>query len=226
MVREKASCYNEGESFEQDLGDSIVSQKCCLSDYQKKYLVLKHVIDVGLSFFLLGMLAIPMGLVIAVLKTSDPHAPVFFLQDRIGLDEKVFKIIKFRTMCCGAPQNVATNSLSDREEYTTFWGGLLRKTSIDELPQLWNVIKGDMSLIGPRPLIVSEEPAQSLRKAANLYCIRPGITGLAQISGRDSLDDEKKVRLDKQYLESMSFWTDFKILVGTVFCVIRRENIR
>lgn len=223
---EKVSQRNKKQHFSSDSVSDELGKKIYLSSCQKQYILRKRTIDIVLSTGMLCLLCVPLGIIAGIQKIINPRDPVFFFQERVGLNERVFQIVKFRTMRSDAPHDVATNNLEDVSEYTTFFGRFLRKTSIDELPQLWNVIKGDMSLVGPRPLIVSEEPAQTLRKTANIYCIRPGITGLAQISGRDSIDDVQKVLLDKRYLEQMNLRTDIGILLRSVVCVFRRENIR
>lgn len=197
-----------------------------MSQSQILYMICKRWLDAVIAVGALVVLCVPMLVIALIQKLNSPLEPVFFLQNRVGLHGKQFRIIKFRTMKSSAPNNVSTNDLYNYYEQTTRLGRYLRRTSLDELPQLVNVLKGEMALVGPRPLIPEEEPAQSLRKAYGIYSIRPGITGLAQISGRDFLDDVEKVRLDRKYLRQFGFQQDLWILFCSVGCVFRQENVR
>lgn len=208
--------------------DSTMLEKMeqyCLSDAQKRYMVCKRWMDAVIAAAALMVLIVPMAVVAFIQKLCSPFEPVFFLQERVGLHGKRFQIIKFRTMRATAPHNIATNSFDGYFEQTTGFGRYLRKTSIDELPQLINVLKGEMALVGPRPLIPTEEPAQTLRAMHKVYDIRPGITGLAQVSGRDYLDDYEKVRFDRQYVVQFGIRQDISIILRSFGCVFRRENI-
>ena len=147
--------------------------------------------------------------------------PIFFSQERPGLNEKIFRIFKFRTMNGRKERN--RNLLTDIER-TTKLGKFLRKTSIDELPELFNILKGDMSFIGPRPLLVRYLPYYSENERRR-HSVRPGLTGLAQVNGRNTLNWEDKFRFDLQYVDNISFALDLKILLKTVFKVIKREGI-
>lgn len=182
-----------------------------LTASQRRYLPVKRVLDAVLSAVLLILLAIPMALIAAAVKCSGPDEPVLFRQERMGRDGVAFVLCKFRSM--------------RRGRTVTPVGRLLRDTSLDELPQLWHVLTGRMSLVGPRPLALYEEPVHELRRAAGVYQLRPGITGLAQISGRDLVSDETKAALDRKYLEGLCLSLDIRILCSTVGKVLRREGV-
>ncbi len=187
------------------------------------YLYMKRLIDFVVALLAGLVLLIPMA-VVALLIRLDSPGPVLFLQQRMGKDGKPFTIYKFRTMATSAPGDVATRTIENPEQYITKLGDFLRRSSIDELPQLWNVIKGDMSIIGYRPICLKETELNDLRMRCGVFAIRPGITGLAQVSGRDNLDIEEKVRLDAQYVAQCSFKMDIKCLLLTVKTVISGEG--
>lgn len=193
---------------------------------KKVYSVIKRVIDVILSVILLFFLAIPM-LIIWILVASTSKGGGIFAQKRIGKNGSSFVCYKFRTMRRGTPlcsaKQMAENGGADK--YLTSIGKILRSTSLDELPQLWNVLKGDMSLVGPRPLIEDETEVHKAREISGVYRIRPGITGLAQVKGRNRLSDEKKVALDEQYLNDFGFAQDVRILGLTALGVVFRRDI-
>ncbi len=178
--------------------------------------------------FILSLLAIiilsPLLLILSLTVLIDDGAPVIFKQDRVGKDNKLFKVYKFRTMKKNTA-NVPTAELKDAGNYITKSGRMLRKTSLDELPQLFNILKGDMSFVGPRPLIPEEAKIRALRLKNGIYSVRPGMTGLAQINGRDTLDDESKTRYDKKYIEEQSLLLDIKIIIQTVFVVLLGKDI-
>ncbi len=184
---------------------------------------MKRAFDFTVSLILIIIL-FPLFLLISLIVLIDAGSPVIFRQYRVGKDNKLFYIYKFRTMRRGV-RNVATAELKDSEKYITKSGRFLRKTSLDELPQLVNVLLGDMSFVGPRPLIPEEKEIRALRKKYNVYSVRPGITGWAQINGRDSLTIEEKALFDKEYIDKQSIGFDIKILIKTVFVVLKRENI-
>lgn len=181
----------------------------------KKYLVVKRLLDICCSVLGLMILLIPVLIVAAVVYLDDP-GEVIFSQNRVGLHGKKFKLYKFRTMKMETPKYMSTMELKDPDQYLTRCGRFLRKTSLDEIPQLVNVLKGDMSLVGPRPLISDEYEIHAMRMRFGVYSLRPGLTGLAQINGRDLVSPEEKVRWDVRYLEQCSLWTDLKILLATV----------
>lgn len=188
---------------------------------------IKRILDVLLAVTALLVLSpvfvlVPLAIMIGARSLK---APVFFVQKRCGLDGKSFNIYKFRSMLIHAPSAMPTSDFCDSDLYITKVGSFLRKTSLDELPQLFNVLKGDMSLVGPRPLIPQEVEIDQLRHHFGIYALRPGITGYAQVSGRDNMDIYTKTRFDRQYLEKISFCFDLKVLWKTFVVVIKRENI-
>ena len=154
----------------------------------------------------------------------DSGYPVIFKQYRVGKDNKLFYIYKFRTMKVNT-RNTSTDDLVEAESVITKSGRILRKTSLDELPQLFNVLTGKMSFVGPRPLIPEEKEIRQIRKEYNVYSVRPGITGLAQVNGRDMLTAKEKALFDKEYVEKQSVSLDIKIMFKTVMVVLKRENI-
>lgn len=179
---------------------------------------MKRFFDFICSAAALLLLSPLMALVALLIRTCDGKN-VIFRQQRYGKDGKLFQIYKFRTMKEGT-RNAATNDLHESKAQVTHIGSILRKTSLDELPQLWNILKGDMSFIGPRPLIPEESDIHELRKAAGVYKVRPGITGLAQVNGRDEITIEQKVAYDKDYADNRSLILDIKILFQTVKVVL------
>lgn len=183
---------------------------------------LKRALDVLLSIVMMLVLCVPM-LVITLISIASQGTPVLLRQKRYGKDGKVFEILKFRTMKNGTP-NVASDNVDATR--ITAWGNFLRRTSIDELPQLWNILKGDMSFIGPRPLIVEEQQAHELRTKYGIYRVRPGITGWAQVNGRDFVTLEQKTQFDAEYIEKASLAFDFKIVLKSVVSVFLQKNIR
>ena len=188
------------------------------------YCVLKRAVDLVASALALLLLAIPMAVIALIIYINDP-GKVFFTQKRVGRNGKLFRIIKFRTMRLDAPKYMATSDVEDPKKYLTPLGRTLRKWSLDELPQLINVFKGDMSLVGPRPLIPNEEEIHEMRDRFGVYTVRPGVTGLAQINGRDTISPAEKVRWDVRYLENFGPVLDLKILIATVPKVFGGEGI-
>ena len=187
------------------------------------YFVIKRILDLFFSVLALIVAAIPMGL-LALAVRIDSKGGVVFRQERIGRNMKPFYCLKFRSMRKDAPRNLATKELDDPDAYITRVGRILRKTSLDELPQLINIVKGEMSFIGPRPLIPEETQVHKLREEYGVYALRPGISGYAQIHGRDMVSDEEKAEMDRVYLEKFSFWTDVKIFFGTIKNVLQRTD--
>lgn len=188
------------------------------------YCAVKRLLD--LTFATVGflLLLIPM-LAIGLMVFIDDPGRVIFTQYRIGRNGKRFKFYKFRTMRRETPKYLATAEIENPDLYITRLGRFLRKSSLDELPQLLNVIKGDMSLIGPRPLISDEYEIHNMRMRFGVYQLRPGVTGLAQINGRDKVSPAQKVRWDVKYLENFSFLSDMKILLATVPKVFGGSNV-
>ncbi len=184
---------------------------------------MKRIFDFTVSLLLI-ILSSPVFLIVALIVLIDSGYPVIFKQYRVGKGNKLFYIYKFRTMRVNT-RNTATDDLEEAEQVITKSGRILRKTSLDELPQLFNVLTGKMSFVGPRPLIPEEKEIRRIRKEYNVYSVRPGITGLAQVNGRDMLSAEEKALFDKEYVEKQSFMLDMKILFKTVLVVLKRENI-
>lgn len=184
---------------------------------------MKRIFDFTVSLLLIIIL-IPLFLIIGIVIAADSGRPVIYRQYRVGKDNKLFFIYKFRTMKTNTPI-AATGELTGAEKYITRSGKILRKTSLDELPQLFNVLAGDMSFVGPRPLIPEEKEIRNLRKEYGVYSVRPGITGLAQVNGRDKLSDKEKALFDKEYVDKQSLLLDIKISFKTVMVVLKRENI-
>lgn len=190
-----------------------------------RYARIKRLFDVVLAYLLLLVLYIPM-LFIALLIKLTSEGSVIFRQVRIGADGRSFVCYKFRTMRCDAPSNLSTAEFADAESYVTAVGHFLRRTSLDELPQLFNVLCGEMSLVGPRPLIPEERDMHEGRRELGVYAVRPGMTGLAQIMGRDELGDDQKLRYDAEYVSQIGFITDARIILCTVAKVISAEGIK
>ena len=175
----------------------------------------------GLGLLLLSWLFVV--LIVAVLL--DSRGPVFFTQKRVGAKKKYFKILKFRTMRIDTPYDMPTHLLADPEQYITRVGKFLRKTSLDELPQLLNIFAGHMSVVGPRPALWNQYDLLALRDACGANDVRPGLTGWAQIHGRDELELEEKARLDGYYVEHLGFVMDLKCFFGTIGSVLRKDGV-
>ncbi len=184
---------------------------------------MKRVLDFLISLFALIIFS-PLFLIVSVGVMISDGTPILFRQKRVGKNNELFEIYKFRTMRKGT-ENVASNDLEDADSKITKFGRILRATSIDELPQLFNILNGTMSLIGPRPLIPEETEIRELRNKYNVYSVRPGITGWAQVNGRDNVSAEKKALLDKEYVEKQSLMFDIKIFFMTIHQVLRREGV-
>ena len=163
-------------------------------------------------------------LLIAVLVIATSKGPALYWSKRIGKNNKIFKMPKFRSMMTGTPA-VATHLLDDPDSYLSPIGGFLRLSSLDELPQLFSVLKGDMSFVGPRPALFNQEDLITLRTEKGVHKLLPGITGWAQVNGRDELSIPDKVALDVEYLNRQSFWFDMKILWMTFLKVIKRDGV-
>lgn len=190
------------------------------------YRYVKRMADIVCATVGLVILAFPMLFVAFLIYLDDP-GPIFFTQYRVGQGGKHFKIYKFRSMKLHTPQYMATSEIDDPNSYITRVGKVIRKLSIDELPQLFNVMFGDMSLVGPRPLIENEKEQEihRLRNAYGVYALRPGLTGLAQIKGRDTVSPKDKVNWDVQYLKNYGLLMDMKILLITVPKVFKGSDI-
>ena len=182
----------------------------------------KRLFDIVVSFYSLIILS-PLFLFIMAVNYFTPNCKVFFSHERRGRSGKPFRIYKFQTMKNDTP-NCATGELENPEQYITKFGAFLRKTSMDELPQLWNILKGDMSFVGPRPLISSEIRAHRLRLEYGVYRFRPGLTGWAQINGRDDISLMKKMKLDKEYCDKWSLKLDIIILLRSFGVVVKQKG--
>lgn len=190
----------------------------------KEYLFAKRAMDIVISFSMILCL-LPILAVVAVVAAADTHGSPVFVQPRMGRNGKPFRVYKFRTMSVNAPANVATYLLQNPEAYISRIGGFLRKSSLDELPQLFNILKGDMSFVGPRPVVLSETALLDLRRRNGAGSVRPGLTGLAQVNGRDDVSVGLKAKMDSDYVEDMCFLTDMRILFKTFINVIKHEGV-
>ncbi len=186
--------------------------------------IMKPLLDILLSFLALIVLVIPMLLLALLIKLESP-GPVLFKQKRVGIHKSHFSILKFRTMRTDTPKDVPTHLLADPEKYITKMGRFLRKTSLDELPQLLNILTGKMSIVGPRPALWNQFDLLEERDRYGANDIRPGLTGWAQVNGRDELEIEEKAKLDGEYVQKQSFLFDIKCVLATVFSVLRREGV-
>lgn len=191
---------------------------------RKFYCKMKRLFDIFISFVALLVLLIPMAIIALTIYLDDP-GKIIFSQYRVGLHGKRFNIYKFRTMKQQTPKYLATAELNNPDEYITRLGSFLRKSSLDEIPQLINVLKGDMSLIGPRPLISDEYEMHIMRTRFGVYNIRPGITGLAQVNGRDLMEPEEKIHWDVRYLREFGLKTDLKVFLTTIPRVLKKEGV-
>lgn len=184
---------------------------------------MKRLFDFLLALFLTIVLSIPI-LFIAIVVRLTSNGPALYWSDRVGRLNAIFRMPKFRTMQVGAP-TVATHLFAHSGHYLTPAGSFLRKSSLDELPQLWSILIGDMSFIGPRPALFNQDDLISLRKQYGVDKLAPGLTGWAQVNGRDELSIPVKVQYDVEYLQKQSFWFDMKILGLTFLKVIRRAGV-
>lgn len=189
------------------------------------YRHIKRFFDIALSGLALIVLSPALLAVAAAIKCSSP-GPVFFRQKRVGIHKSYFMIYKFRTMRTDAPQNTPTHLLQNPETYITPIGRFLRAYSLDELPQLINILKGEMSVVGPRPALWNQYDLIEAREAVHANDVRPGLTGWAQINGRDELPIDVKAGLDGEYIQRMSLLFDIRCIFGTVFSVLRHEGVR
>ena len=186
--------------------------------------VVKRILDVVVSIFALILLLIPF-VIIAILIKLESTGPVMFRQQRVGINGMKFNIYKFRSMYTAAPHDSATNNLENADEMITRIGKILRKSSIDELPQFINVLLGDMSMIGPRPVICAEKELIEMRHKNGADTVLPGLTGVAQVHGRDHVPNLQKAQFDGIYAASVSFKTDFKLVVRTIWYVLLHVGI-
>ncbi len=184
---------------------------------------MKRLFDIVLALIASAILALPI-LLVAILVKMTSRGPALYWSDRVGKDNSIFRMPKFRTMRIDTPA-VATHLLSDPAKYLTPCGSFLRTSSLDELPQLWSILRGDMSFVGPRPALFNQDDLIGLRTECGVSRLVPGLTGWAQINGRDELPIPEKVKLDEEYLKRQSFMTDIKILSLTFLKVVQRDGV-
>lgn len=191
---------------------------------QNRYMKIKRGIDFILA--LIGMVVLsPVFLVLIIAIKIDSKGPVLFKQKRVGIHKSYFNILKFRTMKIDTPKDMPTHMLSNPEQYITRVGKFLRKTSLDELPQIINILKGEMSIIGPRPALWNQYDLIEERDKYGANDVMPGLTGWAQINGRDELEIPIKAELDGEYVKKMSFFMDVKCFVGTIISVLKSDGV-
>jgi len=185
--------------------------------------MLKRCFDIFVSAAMLVATSLPILLVSGAVRLSSP-GPAIYWSERVGKNNKIFRMPKFRTMRIDTPA-VATHLMSDPQAYVTPVGRFLRRTSLDELPQLWSILVGDMSVVGPRPALFNQDDLVALRTEVGVDKLTPGLTGWAQINGRDELPIPVKVQFDAEYMRRMSFWFDLKIIVLTFARVLYRHGV-
>jgi len=183
----------------------------------------KRLFDLTLASIAAMLLALPILLVAVAVKLTSP-GPVLYWSDRVGRDNRIFRMPKFRSMMIDTPA-VATHLLDNPGRWLTPIGSFLRKSSLDELPQLWSILKGDMSFVGPRPALFNQDDLVALRTRCGVHELVPGLTGWAQVNGRDELPIPEKVRLDVEYMQNESLWFDLRILWMTFIKVLRRDGV-
>lgn len=188
------------------------------------YKFIKYTSDIILAFLGLIILS-PLFLVLSIVIKLTSKGPILFKQKRVGIHKKHFTIYKFRTMKIDTPKNTPTHLLENPDQYITSIGKFMRKTSLDELPQILNILFGQMSIIGPRPALWNQYDLIEERDKYKANDLKPGLTGWAQINGRDAIEIPDKAKLDGYYVEKQSLWFDIKIFIGTVKKVFNSENI-
>jgi O-antigen biosynthesis protein WbqP len=186
-------------------------------------MISKRLFDIVLALMAGVILLLPLLLTALLVKLSS-RGPALYWSDRVGRHNSIFKMPKFRSMRVGTPA-LATHLLNNPEAWLTPVGGFLRRSSLDELPQLWSILCGDMSFVGPRPALFNQHDLMSLRAQHGVDVLVPGLTGWAQVNGRDELPIPQKVALDVEYLQRRSFWFDMKIMALTAIKVVRRESV-
>lgn len=188
------------------------------------YVAVKKIIDRFLAF--IGLIALsPLFLILIIAIKLDSPGPIFFRQKRVGIHKTHFEILKFRTMRTDTPKDMPTHMLKNPDQYITKVGRFLRKTSLDELPQIINILKGDMAIVGPRPALWNQYDLIEERDKYGANDILPGLTGWAQINGRDELEIPVKAKLDGDYVAKMSFGMDLRCILGTVVSVARQDGV-
>lgn len=184
----------------------------------------KRLIDIVLSFLGLVLLSWLFIIIIIAIKIDDP-GPAFFTQKRVGINKTYFKLHKFRSMKMDTPHDMPTHLLENPDEYITKVGKFIRKFSLDELPQIWDIFVGKMSIIGPRPALWNQYDLIEERDKYGANNVKPGLTGWAQINGRDELEIDVKARMDGEYVENISFWFDLKCFFGTITSVLKHDGV-
>lgn len=184
---------------------------------------MKRAFDLLLALLAAVILCVPIALVALAVRLTSP-GPVLYWSDRVGVRNRIFRMPKFRTMKIGTPA-VATHLLQDPDSWLTPVGAFLRQTSLDELPQLWSILRGDMSFVGPRPALFNQQDLIALRTEKGVDALVPGLTGWAQVNGRDELSIPDKVALDAEYLRQRSLWLDLRIIALTFLKVARSEGV-
>jgi O-antigen biosynthesis protein WbqP len=185
---------------------------------------MKRALDIACAALALAVLLVPMLAITLLVRLTSP-GPVLYWSNRIGRGNAIFRMPKFRTMRTDTPA-VATHLLTNPEQWLTPVGSFLRRSSLDELPQLWSILIGDMSLVGPRPALFNQDDLIQLRTEKGVHVLTPGLTGWAQIHGRDELPIPRKVELDEYYLRNRSLLLDLRIILETVVKVVRREGVQ
>lgn len=185
--------------------------------------MIKRIFDLLAALSVGIVLLVPILLVALLVRLTSP-GPALYWSDRVGRDNRVFRMPKFRSMRVGTPA-VATHLMTNPDAFLTPIGSFLRKSSLDELPQLWSIIKGDMSIVGPRPALFNQDDLIALRTEHGVHQLVPGLTGWAQINGRDELPIPQKVALDIEYMRRRSFWFDLQIVLATFVKVVRRDSV-
>lgn len=188
------------------------------------YLKIKNIIDRLLALIGLAVLS-PVFVILIVAIKLDSKGPVLFRQKRVGIHKRHFYILKFRTMRIDTPKDIPTHLLENPEQYITKVGRFLRKTSLDELPQIINIMMGDMAIVGPRPALWNQYDLIAERDKYGANDILPGLTGWAQINGRDELPIDVKAKLDGEYVTRQGFWMDLRCIIGTVVSVLRQDGV-
>lgn len=188
------------------------------------YKIVKRLLDFIVSLFAIIALS-PVFIITSIAVKADSKGPVFFVQKRVGKDKKNFNMYKFRSMRTDTPHDMPTHLLNNPDAFITKVGKFLRKSSLDELPQLFNILKGDMSVVGPRPALWNQDDLIAERDKYNANSIRPGLTGWAQVNGRDELEIDVKAKFDGEYVDKMSLLFDIKCIVNTALQVIKHESV-
>lgn len=237
ILEENAIVLDAEEVYTQDLNEPFDHTKEYSDEYYESYIqnfspntkkryfyrFVKRAFDIVAAFFSLIIVS-PVMLITAIAIKIDSKGPIIFKQKRIGKDGKVFNCLKFRSMKIDTPKDVATSLLANPGMHYTKVGRFIRKLSIDELPQFWCVLTGKMSFIGYRPLVLTEEKCNSMRARLGVFAMRPGISGYAQVHGRDDVYYKNKALLDATYVKNASLWLDLKLIFQTVWVVFRRKG--